>query len=140
MPISDLRNPEVRLVSEPVIERFGSCAFSPTEDIGAYMSDIPGFTFGTPMPPFSSSLYQTPTQTSPMPNVPSPTTAVSTQLAHSTLNPPVREKRPQQIQSTSSSTPEKENEIKFRGSEYQYNYQNCRASLRSQQAQAGFSG
>ena len=141
MPISALQNPEVRLVSEPMIEQtFGTCAFSPTDDIGAYLTDIPGFTLGTPMPSFSSNLYQTPTQTSPMPSVSSPTTTVSTQLAHANLNPPVSERKPHKSHSTSSSTPEKENEIKFRGSEYQYNYQNCRAKLRSQQAKAGFSG
>ncbi|KAL6713587.1 hypothetical protein ACLMJK_009052 [Lecanora helva] len=140
MAIGASRNPEVRLVSEPQMDTFATFDFSPTADFGAYMADLPGFTLGTPLPSFSSSLYQTPTQTCSMPSIPSPITTATSTLAHTHLNIPTSEPQAPSNPPTSSPSPENVNEIRFRGSEYQYSYQNCRARLRSQQLQAGFSG
>jgi len=140
MAIESLRNLEVRLVSEPIYDSFGNIDFSRSEDFGAYLSDIPGFTLCTPATTFSSELYSNPSQSLPTQSIPSPTNTVSTKLAQITLAPAVAESRTRSSQSTSPPSSENTTETKFRGSTYQYEYQECRVWLRSQQAQAGLTG
>lgn len=136
----DLRNPEVRRVSEPVYDHFSNIAFSQTEELSAYMADLPGFTLSTPAPAFSTSLYPSPHPSATLQGVSSATTGLSIPLAGSSLNPTTIDSTPHSNQSTPPSSSENTPQTRFRGSPYQYEYQERHANLRFQQAQAGVTG
>ena len=140
MSIGGLRNPEVRFLSEPLFPSFGNIGFSHADDLGDYMADFPGFTLGMPATTISSEIYQSLSNPSPIQSIPDPTSAAPTNLTQTALNAAISENNSYAKKSASPPSQENTTEPKFRNSRFQLEYQDCRARLRSQQAQAGVMG
>ncbi len=138
MAIGTLANPEVRLLSEPVYDRFER-AYSHSENIGGYLLDMPGFGHCVPVTTFSSKHYQCPQDMSPTHRALSPPMNIHTKLGQTSLGPATRESLSPASKSASPPSSQKAVvEDKFRKSREQLEYEMRASNLRLEQEKAGF--